>query len=81
MIGLPEAAVAAVHDPLVVSLAVLLLGGLLTHVLFRRHPLSRATLRVMFLVVLTIVLLHTGVVPTNRRPEPAYRSRTRPTPC
>src|SRR5215475_2857007 len=63
MIGLPEAAVAAVRDPLVVTLAVLLLGGLLAHLLFRRHPLSRATLRVIFLVVLTIVLLHAGVVP------------------
>jgi hypothetical protein len=63
MIGLPEAATAAVRDPLVVTLAVLLLGGLLTHLLFRRHPLSRATLRVIFLVALTIVLLHAGVVP------------------
>ena len=63
MIGLPEAAVAAVRDPLVVTLAVLLLGGLLTHLLFRRHPLRRAALRVSFLVVLTVVLLHAGVVP------------------
>src|SRR6516164_7215729 len=63
MIGLPEAAAAAVRDPLVVTLVVLLLGGLLTHLLFRRHPLSRATLRVVFLVGLTIVLAHAGVVP------------------
>jgi small-conductance mechanosensitive channel len=63
MIGLPEAAAAAVRDPLVITLVVLLLGGLLTHLLFRRHPLSRATLRVIFLVALTIVLLHAGVVP------------------
>ena len=40
-----------------------MLGGLLTHLLFRRHPLSRATLRVIFLVGLTIVLVHAGVVP------------------
>src|ERR1700739_221346 len=63
MIGLPEAAAAAVRDPLVITLVVLLLGGLLTHLLFRRHPLSRATLRVIFLIVLTVVLLHAGVVP------------------
>jgi len=63
MIGLPEAAAAAVRDPLVVTLVVLLLGGLLTHLLFRRHPLSRAILRVVFLVGLTIVLAHAGVVP------------------
>src|SRR5215472_9535018 len=63
MSGLPEAAVAAVRDPLVITLAVLLLGGSLTHLLFRRYPLSRAILRVIFLVVLTVVLLHAGVVP------------------
>jgi small-conductance mechanosensitive channel len=63
MIGLPEAAAAAVRDPLVVTLVVLLLAGLLTHLLFRRHPLSRATLRVIFLAALTIILLHAGVVP------------------
>jgi small-conductance mechanosensitive channel len=63
MIGLPQAAAAAVRDPLVITLFVLLLGGSLTHLLFRRHPLSRATLRVIFLVGLTIVLVHAGVVP------------------
>src|SRR5215813_12916089 len=63
MIGLPQAAAAAVRDPLVLTLFVLLLGGSLTHLLFRRHPLSRATLRVIFLVGLTIVLVHAGVVP------------------
>jgi len=63
MIGLWEAAVAAVRDPLVVTLAVLALGGLLTHFLFRRHSFRRAMVRVIFLVVLTIVLLHAGVVP------------------
>src|SRR5215472_15873493 len=63
MIGLPEAAVAAVRDPLVVTLVVLLLGGLLTHLLFRRYPLSRVIVRVIFLVVLTLVLLYAGVVP------------------
>src|SRR5215471_4555890 len=63
MIGLSEAAVAAVGDPLVVTLAVLSLGGLLTHFLFRRHSFRRAMVRVIFLVVLTMVLLHAGVVP------------------
>src|SRR5215472_16057780 len=67
MSGLPEAAVAAVRDPLVITLAVLLLGGSLTHLLFRRYPLSRAILRVIFLVVLTVVLLHVGVVPYEPR--------------
>src|SRR5437667_2386765 len=63
MIDLPEAAAATVRDPLVVTLIIFSLGGLLTHFLFRRHPLSRAMVRVIFLVVLTLVLLHAGVVP------------------
>jgi len=63
MIDLPSAGMAAVRDPLVITLFVFSLLGLLTHVLFRRHPLSRALVRVIFLVVLSIVLLHAGVVP------------------
>jgi len=62
MIGLPEVA-ATVRDPLVVALFVFCVSGLLTHFLFRRHPLGRAIVRVIFLVALTIVLLHAGVVP------------------
>jgi small-conductance mechanosensitive channel/CRP-like cAMP-binding protein len=63
MIDLPEAAVAAGRDPLVITLVIFLLSGLLAHYLFRRHPLGRASVRVIFLVVLTLVLLYAGVVP------------------
>jgi small-conductance mechanosensitive channel len=63
MIDLPAAGAAAARDPLVVTLFIFSLGGLLTHVLFRRHPLGRAMVRVFFLVVLSIVLLRAGVVP------------------
>src|SRR5215471_16676459 len=63
MIDLPEAAVAIVRDPLVVTLFLFSLGGLLTHYLFRRHPLGRAMVRVIFLIILTVVLLYAGVVP------------------
>jgi small-conductance mechanosensitive channel len=63
MIGLSETLIAAVRDPLVVTLVLLSLGGLLTHLLFRRRPLSRAIVRVAFLFVLTLVLLYAGVVP------------------
>ena len=56
-------AAAVARDPLVVTLFVFSLSGLLTHVLFRRHPLGRAMVRVIFLAVLTIVLLSAGVVP------------------
>jgi small-conductance mechanosensitive channel len=53
----------AVRDPLVCALAVFSIGGLLMHVLFRRHPLGRAMVRVISLAVLTIVLLRAGIVP------------------
>jgi small-conductance mechanosensitive channel/CRP-like cAMP-binding protein len=52
-----------VRDPLVVTLVLFSVGGLSVHLLFRRHPLSRAILRVIFLVALTLILLHAGVVP------------------
>ncbi len=63
MIDLPAATAAAVRDPLVVALVVFSVAGLLTHLLFRRHPLRRAMVRVAFLVLLTVVLLHAGIVP------------------
>jgi small-conductance mechanosensitive channel len=65
MIDLPAPAAAA-HDPLVVALVLFALGGLLTHLLFRKHPLRRALVRVMFLIALTIVLLRAGVVPYQK---------------
>jgi small-conductance mechanosensitive channel len=63
MMELPSAGIAALHDPLVVTLCVFFLLGLAGHLLFRRHPLGRALVRVVFLGVLTIVLLRAGVVP------------------
>jgi small-conductance mechanosensitive channel len=63
MTDLMDTTAAAVHDPLVAALAVFTLVGLLTHLLFRMHPLGRATTRVILLVALTIVLLEAGVVP------------------
>jgi small-conductance mechanosensitive channel/CRP-like cAMP-binding protein len=63
MIELTQAVAAIVRDPLVITLFVLCLGGLLSHFLFRHHPRRRAVARVIFLVVLTPILLHAGVVP------------------
>jgi small-conductance mechanosensitive channel len=63
MIGLQSSVGAAIHDPLVIAMVVLALAGLLTHLLFRKHPLGRAIARVIFLVALTIVLLKAGVAP------------------
>jgi small-conductance mechanosensitive channel/CRP-like cAMP-binding protein len=56
-------AATAMRDPLVVTLLVFCLGGLLMHLLFRRHALAKPVVRVILLAVLTVVLLHAGVVP------------------
>lgn len=63
MSNLPAATMAAAHDPLVIALVVLAIGALLTHLLFRKHPLGRAAARVIFLFSLTIVLVKASVVP------------------
>jgi small-conductance mechanosensitive channel len=54
---------AAPSDPLVVVLAVFVVGGLLTTLIFRRHPIGRAVVRVVFLLLLTIALLRADIVP------------------
>ncbi|MBV8909522.1 MAG: mechanosensitive ion channel family protein [Gammaproteobacteria bacterium] len=59
----PEGVVATARDPLVITLFIFSLGGLLTHLMFRRHPLGRASVRVISLIVLTIVLLYAEVIP------------------
>ena len=53
----------ASRDPLVVILGLFIIGGLTTHFLFKRHPLGRAVVRVVFLILLTIALLHADIVP------------------
>ncbi|HUC11223.1 MAG TPA: mechanosensitive ion channel family protein [Stellaceae bacterium] len=63
MMDMPSAAALAVRDPLVITMAIFSMGGVLTHLFFRRYPLARAMVRVFSLVVLTIVLLRAGVVP------------------
>src|SRR3954471_10671299 len=63
MTELMQAVAAIVRDPLVITLFVFCLGGLLSHFLFRHHPRRRAVMRVIFLAVLTPILLHAGVVP------------------
>jgi len=62
MIDLSQA-VAAVRDPLVVALGLFVLGVLASDIFFRRHPMGRAGVRIVFLILLTIVLLHADVVP------------------
>jgi small-conductance mechanosensitive channel/CRP-like cAMP-binding protein len=62
MIGLPQV-VEAIRDPLVVVLGLFGLGVLATYLLFRRHSVGRAGVRVAFLILLTIALLRADVVP------------------
>ena len=62
MIDLPQAS-EAVRDPLVVAFGLFVLGVLASDFFFRRHPMGRAGVRVIFLIFLTIVLLHADVVP------------------
>jgi small-conductance mechanosensitive channel len=54
---------ALIHDPLVITLALLVVGVVASRVLFRRHPLGRAIVRVVFLLMLTLALLYAGIVP------------------
>jgi small-conductance mechanosensitive channel len=54
---------AAVGDPLVVFLALLVAGVTISHLLFRRRPLGRAIVRIVCLILLTFVLLRADIVP------------------
>ncbi len=63
MTDLPTALEAAVRDPLVLALGVFAVGGVMTHWLFRRYPIGRAIARIVFLILLTVALLHADVVP------------------
>ena len=63
MIDLSVVIETAARDPLVVFLGLFAVGGTVTHWLFRRYPLGRAIVRVVFLILLTVALLHADVVP------------------
>src|SRR5215470_15359739 len=53
----------AERDPLVVAFGLMVLGVVTTHLLFKPYPFTRAIVRVIFLILLTIVLLHADIVP------------------
>jgi small-conductance mechanosensitive channel/CRP-like cAMP-binding protein len=63
MIDFSNLADSAATDPLVVILGLFVLAGLATYFLFRRHPAGHAVVRVVFLILLTIALLHADIVP------------------
>ena len=65
----------AARDPLVVAFGLMVLGGLTTHFLCKHAPFTRAIVRVVCLLLLTILLLRAGIVPY--RPLPSTGSSFR----
>src|SRR5438445_779647 len=63
MIDLSAVIEMAERDPLVVAFGLMVLGGLTTHFLQKKQPFTRAIIRVVFLILLTIVLVNAGIVP------------------
>src|SRR6267143_2371063 len=63
MIGLSAVIETVERDPLVVAFGLMVLGGLTTHFLLKKQPFTRAIIRVVFLILLTVVLLHADIVP------------------
>ena len=51
------------RDPLVAAFALLLFGGLASYCLFKRRPLGRSIVRIVFLILLTIAFARAGIVP------------------
>jgi small-conductance mechanosensitive channel/CRP-like cAMP-binding protein len=51
------------HDPLVGCFAIILVGALISRLLFKQKPMWRAVSRVIILALLTWLLLRDGVVP------------------
>src|ERR1700719_3758996 len=53
----------AARAPLVIILGVFIFGGVATYLFFKRHPLGRAVVRVVLLILLTIARLRADIVP------------------
>ena len=53
----------ALQDPLIIVLGLFVVGVGASRVLFRNHPIGRATVRVVFLIILTAALLYAGIAP------------------
>jgi small-conductance mechanosensitive channel len=51
------------RDPLVGAFALMAIGVLVSRFLFKQQPIWRAMARVVFLILLTLLLLHNGIVP------------------
>jgi small-conductance mechanosensitive channel len=69
MIDLSVVMETAVRDPLVVAFGLMVLGGVTTHFLCKHAPFTRAIVRVVCLLLLTILLLRAGIVPYRPLPS------------
>jgi hypothetical protein len=63
MVDLTTLAEAAACDPLLGAFVLMATGALVSRLLFKQQPIWRAFARVVFLVLLTLLLLHNGIVP------------------
>ncbi len=63
MTGLGSFADAILNEPLAGGFATIVVGALVSHLVFGRHPIRLAMARVIFLVVLTALLLRGDIVP------------------
>src|SRR5215468_11142295 len=63
MIDLSAVMETAARDPLVVAFGLMVLGGLTTHFLCKHAPFTRAIVRVVCLILLTVVLVNADIVP------------------
>src|ERR1700747_2292895 len=62
MVDLTTLADAAARDPLVGAFVLMATGALVSRLLFKQQPIWRATVRIIFLILLTLLLLN-GIVP------------------
>ena len=51
------------RDPLIGTFILMLVAMLALRLLFGRYPIWRAVARVIFLLLLTLLILHNGIVP------------------
>jgi len=52
-----------VRDPIVSAFALMGASVLVTRLLFKQHPIGRAVSRLVFFILITLLLLHGGIVP------------------
>ena len=63
MVDLTTLAEVAARDPLLGAFVLMTTGALVSRLLFKQQPIWRAIVRVVFLLLLTLLLLHNGIVP------------------